>query len=273
RIVDAIVEAITDLPDFDAVFGDLVRQQSADFDGRQAAERAALVQKVRSNEQRLAHVMDNLERRPGSEALLHRLDELERERSQLRHAEQALAAQPALAIALPNAQRLREQAVNAIRAMVMDDQEAGRLLRQLVPDLCIVPYQVCDGSDILPRAEFTLTLVPLLPPALANTPEAAQVTRRLVVTLCPVSKALQHHAAVTELKAQGLREHEIGQRLGMAQSAVHRSLRLHRLMTSEGLAEPLVRLTELPARTNRLRRHRHPRFRFEPLAGWTPHRE
>ncbi|HUQ69000.1 MAG TPA: recombinase family protein [Planctomycetaceae bacterium] len=270
RIVTAIVEAIADLPDFDTVFGDLVRQQSADFDGRQAAERAALEQKVRSNEQRLAHVMDNLERRPGSEALLHRLDELEREQSQLRHAQHELADQPALAVALPDAHRLREQAVHAIRAMVRDDQEAGRLLRQLVPDLYIVPYQVCDGSDILPRAEFTLTLVPLLPPALANSPEAAQVTRRLVVTLCPVSKPLQHHAAATELKAQGLRQHEIGQRLGMVRTAVQRSLRLHRLMLSQGLAEPLVRLTELPARTNRLRRHRHPRFRFEPLAGWTP---
>ncbi|MDZ4687349.1 MAG: hypothetical protein SH850_19945 [Planctomycetaceae bacterium] len=88
-----------------------------------------------------------------------------------------------------------------------------------------------------------------------------------------MSKSLQHHAAATELKAQGLREQEIGQRLGMAESAVRQSLRIHRLMMSQGLAEPLVRLAELPARTNRLRRHRHPRFRFEPLAGWTPHRE
>ena len=131
-----------------------------------------------------------------------------------------------------------------------------------------MPYQVVDGSDILPRAEFTLTLVPLLPDALQSAPQAELFTKRFVVTLSELSLFVRHHQEAAKLQAQGLKQREIGASLGLYQSTVERALRIHKKMLEMGLSEPFIRLTSLPEKTNRLRRHFHPRYRFEPLEGY-----
>lgn len=268
RILDAIRQTLEQLPDFDAVFGDLVREQVTELESRQHADRRAAEQKLRELEQKSHRLVLAIEAAADCQPLLGRLRQNDREQSELRYELQQMSEQPAPSAALPAAQQLRALAAESLQSLAVDDPEGQRLLRQLVPDLLIMPYQICDGSDIIPCAEFTLTLVPFLPPALAQMPEAAAVSRRMVVPLCALSQRVQLHADVAALKALNLKEREIGARLGMAQSAVQRSFRLHRIMLEQGLTEPYIRLTELPEQSNLLRRHQHPRFRFEPLPGW-----
>jgi len=131
-----------------------------------------------------------------------------------------------------------------------------------------VPYQVCDGSDIVPRAEFTLSLVPLLPDSLQTEAAAEVLTRRLVVTLCEPSQPVAHHQQAADLQSAGLKQREIATRLGLAQSTVERALRIHRQLSEQDLPEPYFRLTNVPVASHRLRRHRHVSYRFEPLAGY-----
>ena len=50
----------------------------------------------------------------------------------------------------------------------------------------------------------------------------------------------------------------------MTQPAVQYAAALSREMARRGLSDPYVPLTEPPDDQNRLRRHRHPRFRFVP---------
>lgn len=265
RIVAAVLEGVMQLPEFDTVFGNLVRVQATELNGERAKRREAVERQLRENATSLANLTRALETGGEIQVVVNRIRELEQQQVELQYSRQRLDAEPTPEIALPASDELRRRAVAALSALAADDQETGRLLRQLLPDLHIHPYQVLDGSDIVPRAEFTLTLVPLLPPALQSVPEAEVFTRRMVVTLSEVSRFVAHHQDAADLQLQGLKQRQIGAQLGLFQSTVERALRLHRKMLEMGLAEPFVRLTELPSETNRLRRHRHPRFRFEPL--------
>ena len=65
-----------------------------------------------------------------------------------------------------------------------------------------------------------------------------------------------------------MKQRDIADRLDIAQSAVEKALRLHRLMVQMGLTEPFIRLTSLPDNCHRLHRHEHQRYRFEPLPGY-----
>ena len=250
------------------MFGELVRQHSSELEGQSTARRQTLQQELNEVNQRLQNLLSTLEQRPESAALLVRLDEYELTKSRLEHDIKQLNLEPSLHIALPEAAELRRHAIASLQGMVTSNQETCRLLRQLIPELLIVPYQVCDESDIIPRAEFAVSLTSLLPPALQAESAAAVFTHRLVVTLAEPSQRVRHCGAAAELQKQGLKQREIGTRLGMAQSATEAALRISRLMIPLGISEPYIRLTAVPKVTNRLKRHKHPRFRFEPLDGF-----
>ena len=268
RISNAVVQAISELPDFDTVFGQLVGERLAEAADLEGTQRRALEQQSKDIEQRLTSLVSHLEKRPDSPTMLERLDQLESQRSAVRHQLKQLRDTPKSSVVLPAANELRQHLVATLQELAVDDPETCRLLRQLIPDLQIVPYQVCDASDIIPRAELTLTLIPLLPSALRDEQADVIFTKRLLVNLCDPSQRVLYHQQATDLQQQRLKEREIAVRLGIAQSAVQRALRINRLMRSLDLTEPFIRLVSIPTVCNRLRRHLHPRFRFEPLDGF-----
>jgi len=268
KIIAAVLDGVMQMPEFDTVFGDLVRNQAGELDGQRTQRREGLERELREINNSMTNLTRALETGRKLQVVVNRLSELEQQQSEMQYQLHCLESASPPEIALPEAEELRRRAVTALTALAADDQETGRLLRQLLPDLHIHPYQVIDGSDIVPRAEFTLTLVSLLPPELQMKPEAQVFTRPMVVTLSEVSKFVEHHQDAADLHLQGLKQRQIGARLGLFQSTVERALRVHRKMMEMGLTEPFVRLTELPSETNRLRRHRHPRFRFKPLDGY-----
>jgi hypothetical protein len=269
RIAAAVWEAASSMPSFDEVFGELVRAEAADFERGQNSERESLERRLRDVQTRLRNVMGSIELSPESKTLHERLKELEAEQSQLSHSLSVVQQRPPLAVELPAADRLREEALTALQDLATDDQETCRLLRQLIPQLVVMPYQTVDDSDIVLRAEMTVMLAPLLPPELGRHAEAVKAfTRRLVVTIGSLAQPHQNAAAAGVLQAQGLSQRQIGAELGMAQSATQRAIKIHSQMQKLGLGEPFLRLTELPEDTHRMRRHRHLRFRFEPQDGF-----
>jgi hypothetical protein len=268
RIVAAVLQALIDLPGFDAVFGAMVRQHAAEFEGRQETRRQQILKETNEVEQSLANLFSVLEKRPESAALIDRMDELEIRQSELQRQLKQLDLEPHLNIALPDAEELRRQAVTSLQHLATNDPESCHLLRQLIPQLLIVPYQYCDERDIVPRAEVTVSLTSLLPSALRDEASAEVFRKRIVVDLTNPPQRVQYCNAATALKARGMKERDIAAQLGIAQSAVQAALKIGRIMTSRGLVEPLIRLTALPRVTNNLRRHKQPRFRFEPLDGF-----
>jgi len=72
------------------------------------------------------------------------------------------------------------------------------------------------------------------------------------------------NAAGQELTANGLKQRDIAWELDITQ-AVQRAAAVGRRMAQLGTGDAYLPLTAPPDDDDRLRRHRHPRYRFEPL--------
>jgi hypothetical protein len=77
-------------------------------------------------------------------------------------------------------------------------------------------------------------------------------------------------AAAAALSADGLDQRAVARRLGTSQAAVQKALALNAQMAAAGLATPYAVLTGPPADYPKLRRHRNPKYRFEPPDGHRP---
>ena len=60
-------------------------------------------------------------------------------------------------------------------------------------------------------------------------------------------------------------EREIAHKLGITKTAVQRAAALQRKMDELGLTDPYIPVTEPPEDLTKMRRHKHKRYRFEPL--------
>lgn len=271
RIIFAAISAISELPGFDAVFGELVRESANELEDKSRGRREQLEKQQKDVDGRLANLIVMLEQRPDSTALLGRMDDLESQKAALARQLYELKNEPMLQISLPDASELRRRAVVSLQESAADDLEAYRLLCTLIPEVLIVPYQVCDERDIIAKAEITVSLTSLLPSQLRNQAEAKVFTRHMVVDLMDPPQRIQHCQAAMALEAQGLQQREIGANLGIYQSAVQAALRVGKIMETQGLKDPYLRLTALPEKTHKLKRFKHPRFKFEPLEGFPRH--
>jgi len=74
------------------------------------------------------------------------------------------------------------------------------------------------------------------------------------------------------LAAQGLTQRQIASQLpdNTPQPVVQLSLALHHKMKELGLESPYILLLEPPDDYPKLRRHKHPKYHFQPLEGYQP---
>jgi len=70
------------------------------------------------------------------------------------------------------------------------------------------------------------------------------------------------------LRAAGRTERQAAEALGVQQPTVQRAMAVTRLMAARGLADPYEPLAGPPAGDHKMRRHRHPRYRFAALPGF-----
>ena len=70
------------------------------------------------------------------------------------------------------------------------------------------------------------------------------------------------------LRAEGLTFRQAAARLGLTMPAAQAAMALHRLMAESGVADPYQAITAPPEDGWKLRRHKHRRYRFEPLNGF-----
>lgn len=173
---------------------------------------------------------------------------------------------------LPSAARLRGLFAEQFEALAADSFEFGDLLRAVVPKLTVYLVRSIDGGPPLPRARAVLALDGILPDN-ARPPELSVLLRREVtLDLFEPNQRERIRVAAAELAATGLPQREIAAALDppATQCAVNHALRIHRLLEAAGLAEPYQFLAAPPTDYAKLHRHRHPRYRFEPLPGHTP---
>jgi hypothetical protein len=73
-----------------------------------------------------------------------------------------------------------------------------------------------------------------------------------------------------ELTAQGRGQRDIARELGITLAAVQHAVAFGRRMTALGIEDPYLPLDAPPPDYERWRRHKHPRYHFEPLTGAEP---
>jgi hypothetical protein len=149
-------------------------------------------------------------------------------------------------------------------------QEFGDLMRLLVPEFHVYLVRLCDGGHPLPRAKVELALAGDVADA-ARVPGLAELlTRGVTLDLFEPPQRERVRAEAAALAAAGVKQREIAGRLSepATQAAVQKALCLDRRMKKAGLSSPYVLLEEPPGDYPKLRRHKNPKYRFEPLEGY-----
>jgi site-specific DNA recombinase len=265
KLSEAVLDAIDTLPDSDTAFQAMVTAEVERLRGAQCGRLTELDRGLENINRQLANVRAALREAGPSKVLIDDLRQLEAEREQVRGERAELERIPRQVIAVPPPGELKRLARDAFARLADDAPEFGRLMKQLISRIVVVPHRLCDGGQPVLRARFTLDLVALVPEARGLSGLTGVLRRDLVVDLFDPPQRAAYRERVLALKAEGLTEREIATRLGITQPAVQNAMALSRDMDRLGLADPYVPLTQPPDDGGKLCRHRHPRYHFQPL--------
>lgn len=269
KMLQAILLEIAQLPAFDEV---LVQQVEAErkkklesYDGRfrEALARQSQLRRERQN------LIDSLRSMGSSSALESELKAIELEIIDHDAVVKSLEAEKQAAPSLPGIAELRHLAEETLKNLPRKSALFGKLMREWVPNIFILPVRRWDGGKACPRAYLDLELVNLLPLHQRFGDVATRLRRRLVVDLFdPPACVRIREQAVRAKDAQYQRD--IAMEVGSHQATVQQALRLHRLMEENNTNDPFCILQAPPteAEDAKWRRHRHPRYAFSPLTGF-----
>ncbi len=268
KITAAALAEVAALPDFDPVFLGELRAEAAALHAEDDRRIAVLARR----EEVIAHAIDNLTQAiaemGSSAALLKKLRTSESERDRLAAERGELERAPRAVLNLPSLDEVRQLAAEAFADLARSSAEAGRLLRRLLPRLEVLPYQPCDGGNPVLRAHLILDLAPLVPDARGLEGRADVFQRELVVDLFDPPQRVAFRERVKDLRGKGQTERQVAAALGLTVTAAQAAAALDRRMREGGMADPYLLLEGPPTDQERMRRHRHLRYRFKPLAGY-----
>jgi hypothetical protein len=263
RIARAVLAMAESFPDFDADFLAHVEESIKSRKFSRASELSRLDERIAGIGRELSNLVEVLGRVGFSETLGFRLAELEAEKSRLTVDRLELLGRPEELLALPGIEELKKRAQLAIGKLAFDEPEFGRLMRRLIPRMIVSPFQAIDGGAVVLRAEIEVGFGPLL--GLAHDDLGSLVVRTATVDLFDQPQRISLRNRIVALRDSGRTERDAATELGVTVTAAQAAMKLHRRMTSAGMTDPYRRLTAPPADSRKLRRHRHPRYRFEPI--------
>lgn len=266
RLAAAVLAVAEGLPAFDGAFRS--RAQAASV-ARRSARAATLVRldlDIAQAGREVANLTDAVSRMGFSEALRVKLGEAEGRLARLAAERADLRRQPDDVPELPPVERLRALAREAVGAMAFGDPAFGRTMRRIVPRVAVLPHQPLDGGAVVLRATLTVNLAPLL--GAAGESVGGLVAREVTVDLFDPPQRVAFRERVAALRAAGQTERAAAAACGLTLTAAQRAMALHRLMQSAGVTDAYRLLTAPPADGEKCRRHRHARYRFDPLVGY-----
>jgi site-specific DNA recombinase len=258
KIGSALLAEVMALPEFDPIFLREVTEQAASLHAEDDRRIKELLGQEATVRQQIDKVTAAIAEMDDSRALLDKLRSLETERNRLAADRQEIERLPRVTVELPPINQIRHLAAEAFQDLAPGSLEAGRLARRLIPRLEARPYRLCDGNSMVLRAHMTLNLVPLIPDGKVLEGRSSVLRRELVVDLFDMPQRAAYRERVMTMRA-------VAKTLGLSTTAVQAAVALDRLMKNQGLSDPYIALTEPPPDLARMRRHLHPRFRFEAI--------
>jgi DNA invertase Pin-like site-specific DNA recombinase len=270
KLITAFRAQIAALPDFDPVLLDLVRQECLKAQDSRGQRQHELTQQLATNQRAIQHILAAIREDGHSSSLMDDLKRLEQQNTELQWQQQDLVRSSAGAPKLPTMAEIKALAFESMDKLAVTSPEFGRLLRLLIPRIVVWPYRLCDGGHPVLRAHFSFSLAPLLPEVPARGKLAGMMQRSLMVDLFVPPQREVYRWPVMELTSNGLTQRKIACELGLTLPAVQAAVVLTRRMEALEIDDPYIRLTGPMDDYDRMCRHKHPRYHFEPLSSESP---
>jgi site-specific DNA recombinase len=265
RIVAAVIGELESLPEFDEVFLAEVNAEADRLDAGRAAEVADLERRIDRLEREVDRYIEFIAAGNGSKRVAEKLASAEAGLDAAIAERERLRRRPTNRIEIPSAADVRALAEAEVGRYAVDDPALVRLMRTLAPRIVVFPHRLCDGGGIEHRARLRLHLARLLPDERASEALDPVLERLVTVDLFDPPQREQHREAIVRLRAAGNAERQAAKACGITQTAAQRAAALQRRMEELGIVDPWVPVLEPPEELTKLRRHRHARYRFEPL--------
>jgi DNA invertase Pin-like site-specific DNA recombinase len=261
----AILDEIEALPGFDSVLLEKVRSQWETQKSARTKELAMLSSEMQTVCVQIERVTEAIAQVGGSQALHEKLVSLESKRDGLRVRQDDLQRELPEEFPLPPVEEIKRLARELLATHVAGLPDFNRIIKRLVPSLRVHPYRLCDGGHLVLRATLTIDLTALVAVDSTWGNWGGVLRRHRTVDLFEAPQREAFRKQIMALRRCGLTERQIATKLGLTITAVQRAAALQRAMDAQKLTDPYIPVTEPPLDCTKMRRHLHPRYRFERL--------
>jgi DNA invertase Pin-like site-specific DNA recombinase len=264
KLTDAIMAEIERIPDFEPDLLNRLKQETAALNSHRGSRLQDIASVLKENARQTENLVAAIRQSQNSQRLLTELSRLEEEKAALEAECRELQIATPKAITLPPIDEIKRMAREKLAGLAENAQDSARQIRILVPRIAVHPYRLCDGGHIVLRAKFRFDLLPLLQLPVGGA--ISTLHKDMVVDLFDPVQREAFRTRVVALNTAGMQQREIAAELGITQPAVQNALRLQREMDRLGTQDPYVPVLQPPEDYKKLRRHKHPRYHFEPSA-------
>ena len=267
-VANSVFTEIEALENFDAAFIEMVNAEAKKLDAGRESRICELDSLINQRQREIQNLVKFIRRGDDSATVREDLQGLETELRQLRAEKIEIEQTDSQVVAIPSADEIRRMARESVQNLAKESHEFARVMRSLVTDFFVFPHRCCEGNDFVLRGTARLQLAGLFPDRRQREALRAPLARVLQLDLFEPPQRVKHREEVMSLR-QDMTERQAAERLGITITAAQAAAALDRKMRRLGLDDPYVRLTEPPTDCRKFRRHRHTRYKFEPLPGFS----
>jgi DNA invertase Pin-like site-specific DNA recombinase len=265
KIIIAIEKELSSLKDFDKVLLKEIEKELKNSKSTVSQRQGKLQTQQDANTKQMKNIIAAIGDSGHSASLLAELKTLEATKAQLANELSSILTTSTSIPKMPSMEEIKTMVLGSIRSLAINSQEFGRLLRKLIDRIVVLPFQHCDGSSPVLRAYFELNLASLLPNIPSMESLSAALRKTMVVDLFDPPQREAFRTEATALIASGMNQREAAKILGITSTAVQRAQALDKKMKELGITDPYIQLNEPPPENSKIKRHKHPRYKFNPV--------
>ena len=267
RVAEMVLAEVEKIEDFDDTFMQMVNDEAQRLDTQRDHRLRELATLIEQRQREIQNVLKFIRGGCDSPSVAQDLGKLESELKQLQAGKAEIERTPSQVVVIPSAAEIRQLARESVRKLSLESYDFAKLMRSLVSDFFVYPYRSCDEKDLVLRGTARLQLANLLPEQRLKDALRAPLELVINLDLFEPPQRVRCREQVMALRRK-MTEREAAERLGITKTAAQYAAGLDRLMRRLGLADPYVRMLEPPMDYPKMRRHLHPRYRFNPLPGF-----
>ena len=265
KIITAIEQEISSLKEFDKILLEEIKKELKNSKSNASQRQRKLQTQQDANTKQMKNIMAAIRDIGHSQSLLAELKTLESTKDQLTYELSSLLTTSADIPKMPSMEEIKAMVLKNMQSLAKNSQEFGRLLRKLISRIVVLPFQHCDGGSPVLRAYFELNLANLLPHIPGMESLSAELRKTMVVDLFDPPQREVFRTEATALIALGKNQRETAKILGITSTAVQRAQALDKKIKELGITDPYIKLNEPPPENSKIKRHKHPRYKFNPV--------